>query len=85
MLLARIIATVRQAEDKRGAIGLFMEFCHRTVNQDEEIAHKLLGKEFQNQLEKLRELMEKALGGSDVEHVKFCIVKFFIKTINFEI
>ena len=69
MLLARIIATVRQAKDKRGAVSLFMEFCHRTVNQDEEIAHKLLGAEFQNQLEKLRELMEKALGGPDVEHV----------------
>lgn len=26
---------------------LFSQFCHRTVNEEEEIAHKLLGPQFQ--------------------------------------
>ncbi|XP_071520164.1 protein-lysine N-trimethyltransferase SMYD5 isoform X2 [Panulirus ornatus] len=68
MLLARIIATVRQASDKEGATALFMQFCHRTVNEEEEIAHKLLGAEFHDQLEALRVLMEKSLGAPEVQH-----------------
>ncbi|XP_063614347.1 histone-lysine N-trimethyltransferase SMYD5-like isoform X4 [Penaeus indicus] len=68
MLLARIIATVLQAADKEGATALFMQFCHRTVNEEEEIAHKLLGAEFHDQLEALRDLMEKALGAPEVRH-----------------
>ena len=70
MLLARIIATVRQATDKEGAIALFMQFCHRTVNEEEEIAHKLLGAEFHDQLETLRNMMEKALWTPDIQHVR---------------
>ena len=69
MLLARIIATVRQASDKEGAMALFMQFCHRTVNEEEEIAHKLLGEEFQDQLEALRTLMEKSVWAPEVQHV----------------
>lgn len=68
MLLARIIATVRQATDKEGAIALFMQFCHRTVNEEEEIAHKLLGAEFHDQLETLRSMMEKALWAPEIQH-----------------
>ncbi|KAK8753657.1 hypothetical protein OTU49_000996 [Cherax quadricarinatus] len=68
MLLARIIATVRQAADKEGATALFMQFCHRTVNEEEEIAHKLLGAEFHDQLEALRVMMEKGLGAPEVQH-----------------
>ncbi|GAB6024922.1 SET and MYND domain-containing protein 5 [Chamberlinius hualienensis] len=61
MLLARIIATVIQAEDKEGAMNLFKQFCHRTVNEVDEIAHKLLGEKFRDQMEQLRQLMMKAL------------------------
>lgn len=68
MLLARIVATVRQASDKEGAVALFLQFCHRTVNEAEEIAHKLLGEEFCDQLETLRALMDAALGAPDVRH-----------------
>ena len=69
MLLARVIATVRQASDKEGATALFMQFCHRTNNEEEEIAHKLLGEEFKDQLETLRTLMEKSIWAPEVQHV----------------
>lgn len=61
MLLAQMVATVRQAKDKEGALSLFMQFCHRTVNDEEEIAHKLLGDEFKEQLETLRGMFTTAL------------------------
>ncbi|CAM9461953.1 unnamed protein product [Lampetra planeri] len=61
MLLARMIATVKQADDKESWVALFSRFCSRTVNEQEEVAHKLLGKRFQDQLELLRDLLAEAL------------------------
>lgn len=76
LLLARIIATVRQASDKEGATALFMQFCHRTVNEEEEIAHKLLGEEFQDQLETLRALMEKSVMAPEIQHVRLLFLAY---------
>ncbi|PSN44796.1 SET and MYND domain-containing protein 5 [Blattella germanica] len=67
MLLARMVATVQQAEDPAGAMHLFLQFCHRTVNEEEEIAHKLLGEQFSGQLQLLRELMAQALYSDSVQ------------------
>ncbi|XP_015924538.1 protein-lysine N-trimethyltransferase SMYD5 isoform X2 [Parasteatoda tepidariorum] len=64
MLIARMIATVKQAKDKAGAAHLFSQFCHKTRNGD--IAHKLLGRHFQNQIEHLRQLMIKGLQDEDL-------------------
>ncbi|XP_076367305.1 SET and MYND domain containing, class 5 isoform X2 [Tachypleus tridentatus] len=68
MLIARMIATVKQAKDKEGAVHLFSQFCHNTVNEEEQIAHKLLGERFQVQLEQLRELLSKALFEECIYH-----------------
>jgi len=67
MILARMIATVQQADDPASALDLFMQFCHRTVNEEEEIAHKLLGEHFRGQLQTLRELMAQALYSDAVQ------------------
>lgn len=67
MILARMIATVQQADDPASALQLFMQFCHRTVNEEEEIAHKLLGEHFRGQLQTLRELMTQALYSDAVQ------------------
>ena len=56
MLFARIIATVRQAS------ALFMQFCHRANNEEEEIAHIVIGKEFKDQLETTNSYEEECLG-----------------------
>jgi hypothetical protein len=45
------------------------QFCQHTVNEDEEIAHKLLGENFVQQLEMLREMMSQTMGSPDVQHV----------------
>ncbi|XP_068087175.1 histone-lysine N-trimethyltransferase SMYD5 isoform X2 [Anabrus simplex] len=68
MLMARMLATVQQADDKEGAFHLFMQLCHQTVNEEEEIAHKLLGDQFRGQLQLLRELMSQAFNDNSVNH-----------------
>uniref|UniRef100_UPI00358F9C9F histone-lysine N-trimethyltransferase SMYD5 isoform X2 n=1 Tax=Myxine glutinosa TaxID=7769 RepID=UPI00358F9C9F len=61
MLLAKIIATIKQAKDKDLWLSLLSQFCSRTMNKDQEIAHKLLGDTFQANLELLRKLMLEVL------------------------
>ncbi|KAG7273218.1 hypothetical protein CRUP_031525 [Coryphaenoides rupestris] len=46
MLMARMVAVVKQAKDKGHWQKLFSHFCSRTANEEEEIAHKLLGEKF---------------------------------------
>uniref|UniRef100_A0A8C9FDE2 SMYD family member 5 n=1 Tax=Pavo cristatus TaxID=9049 RepID=A0A8C9FDE2_PAVCR len=61
MLMARMVATVKQAKDKDWWIKAFSQFCSKTANEEEEIAHKLLGDKFKGQLELLRLLFTEAL------------------------
>ncbi|XP_071393718.1 protein-lysine N-trimethyltransferase SMYD5-like, partial [Centroberyx affinis] len=46
MLMARMVAVVKQAQDKAHWQKLFSQFCSRAANEEEEIAHKLLGEKF---------------------------------------
>ncbi|KAB1266778.1 SET and MYND domain-containing protein 5 [Camelus dromedarius] len=61
MLMARMVATVKQAKDKDRWIRLFSQFCNKMANEEEEIVHKLLGDKFKGQLELLRRLFTEAL------------------------
>ncbi|KAH0615724.1 hypothetical protein JD844_026077 [Phrynosoma platyrhinos] len=61
MLMARMVATIKQAKDKDWWIKLFAQFCSKTANEEEEIVHKLLGDKFKGQLEVLRVLFTEAL------------------------
>ncbi|XP_005104832.2 SET and MYND domain-containing protein 5 [Aplysia californica] len=55
MLLAKMIAMIKQASDKGSVLSMFSGFISHTVNQQEHIAHKLLGEKFKVQREVLRE------------------------------
>ncbi|XP_078530609.1 protein-lysine N-trimethyltransferase SMYD5 [Lissotriton helveticus] len=61
MLMARMVATVKQAKDKDRWVNLFSQFCSKTANEEEEIVHKLLGDKFKGQLDLLRGLFVEAL------------------------
>ncbi|NXE42707.1 SMYD5 protein, partial [Ptilorrhoa leucosticta] len=61
MLMARMVATIKQAKDKEWWIKAFSQFCSKTANEEEEIVHKLLGDKFKGQLELLRLLFTEAL------------------------
>ncbi|XP_006629574.2 histone-lysine N-trimethyltransferase SMYD5 [Lepisosteus oculatus] len=62
MLMARMVAIVKQAQDKGHWLSIFSQLCSRTASeQEEQIALKLLGEKFQGQLESLRNLFTAAL------------------------
>lgn len=61
MLLARMVAMANQAADKAAVLTTFSKFCHKTVNETQEIAHNLLGEKFVGQIDILRQMMQKAL------------------------
>ncbi|KAM8849056.1 protein-lysine N-trimethyltransferase SMYD5 isoform 1-T1 [Synchiropus picturatus] len=61
MLMAKMVAAVKQAKDKSQWQKLFSHFCSRTANEEEEIAHKLLGDKFRGQLSLLHSLFSEAL------------------------
>ncbi|KAF4531436.1 hypothetical protein B566_EDAN004206 [Ephemera danica] len=67
-LFARILAMVNQASDKAAVLHHFSQFCHHAVNEDAQIAHKLLGQNFVSQLDVLREMLVSTLGSADNQH-----------------
>ncbi|PRD24200.1 UNVERIFIED_CONTAM: SET and MYND domain-containing protein 5 [Trichonephila clavipes] len=64
--LTRTLFDVFQAKDKGGAAHLFSQFCHKTRSKNGDISHKLLGKQFQVQVEHLRQLIIKGLQDEDL-------------------
>ena len=69
MFIVRILASILQSKDKENLKKQLLLFCHGTVNEEDAIAHKLLGKEFESQLEMLRDLTTKALPSSEISEV----------------
>ncbi|XP_061714524.1 histone-lysine N-trimethyltransferase SMYD5 isoform X2 [Cydia pomonella] len=67
MLLVRILAYIQQSSDPSSAVATIKQFCHRTMNEDEEIMHKLLGDQFVDQLNMLRELTANVVNGDAVQ------------------
>lgn len=67
MLILRLLARIVQAPDKEFAIAQTLEFCHRTVNEDADLAHKLLGERFSNQLLLLHSLLQPAISHEGIE------------------
>jgi len=61
MLMARMVAVVKQAQGKGPWQKLFSHFCSRAANEEEEMAHKLLGEQFRGQLALLQSLFTAAL------------------------
>lgn len=69
MLLVRILAFIHQSTDPSGAAARIKQFCHRTVNEDAELVHKLLGEQFTDQLNTLRELTSHVINSEHIQEV----------------
>ncbi|XP_071948509.1 protein-lysine N-trimethyltransferase SMYD5-like isoform X2 [Antedon mediterranea] len=68
MLLAKMIAIIKQAKDKDNAIERFANFCRATANEEKELVHKLMGTRFQEQFDTLLSVFTAALQEDTVAH-----------------
>jgi hypothetical protein len=68
LLFARILAMINQSKDKNAVLHQFSHFCHHTVTGDAQISHKLLGHNFKNQLEILREMLSSIFDSPETHH-----------------
>lgn len=69
MLLVRILAFIQQSPDPVDAASRIKQFCHRTVNEDAELVHKLLGEQFASQIGTLRDLTANVVSGEHAQEV----------------
>lgn len=69
MLLARMVALINQSNDKDSIRSVLSQFCHRTINETQEIAHNLLGEKFVGQIDLLRKTMQNVLNTEFVQDV----------------
>lgn len=60
-LIVRLLARILQAPDTENAIQTTLSFCHRSVNEEAELAHKFLGDQFEIQVDLLRQMVGRAL------------------------
>ncbi|KAJ8921624.1 hypothetical protein NQ315_010533 [Exocentrus adspersus] len=61
MLIVRLLARIIQSSNQDTAIEETLQFCHRTVNEDAELAHNLLGEKFASQISLLHSLVVAAM------------------------
>lgn len=67
MLIVRLLARIIQSPNRDAAIEQTLQFCHRTVNEDEELAHNLLGEKFTSQISLLHNLLVAAIPHDGIE------------------
>lgn len=60
-LIVRLLARILQTPDTESAIQTTLNFCHRSVNEEAELAHKFLGDQFEIQVDLLRQMVGRAL------------------------
>ncbi|XP_056646158.1 histone-lysine N-trimethyltransferase SMYD5 [Diorhabda sublineata] len=69
MLIARLLSRIQQASNKEDAIAQTLEFCHTTTDKSKNLAHKLLGEKFVNQIYTLHGLLVAAIPNEGIEHL----------------
>lgn len=67
MLIVRLLARILQSPDKDLAVAQTLQFCHRTVNEDADLVHKLLGERFADQLALLHSLLQSTVPCDGIE------------------
>lgn len=68
MIIPRILATIQQSPNREETQMQFLQFCHRSVNEDSRIAHKFLGEKFASQISILHNLLLQAMNPDGVSH-----------------
>lgn len=70
-LVLRILAFIKQCEEKQELLMTLRDFCYDLVNEDQSIFHKLLGDSFQQNIDTLYQLTVAAFPGEDFANVRF--------------
>lgn len=68
MLLVRMITYVQQSENREEAMNRFMSFCHKFVNEDNELAHKLVGEQYIERIDGLLSILKECVSFEGVEN-----------------
>lgn len=67
MLIPRLLATIQQSPNPEETRLKILQFSHRTLNEDSELVHKMLGEKFAGQLSMLHTLLLQAMSHHGVE------------------
>lgn len=67
MLITRILAYIHQSNNREIAQAEIMQFCHRSMNENQELAHKLVGEKFVDQIILLHQLLVESLPHEGIE------------------
>lgn len=67
MLLVRILTLIQQSPNRGETLGIFTSFCHRMVNEDAELAHKLIGEQFVGQIDLILSILKQSINHEGIE------------------
>lgn len=67
MLLVRILMVIQQSPNKDETLSKFTSFCHRMVNEDADLAHKLIGEQFVGQIDLLLSILKQSVNSDAIE------------------
>lgn len=68
MLIAKMIALIKQSKNKSAVLEKFSGFVKTTENEDEALVHKMMGEKFQEPLEMLRQQMTETMYNDTIQH-----------------
>jgi hypothetical protein len=68
MLVVRMLAKIKQSSNKTELMNQFNTMCSASVNEEEDIIHKLLGHKFKSQLDMLVALIPSFLMSEETQH-----------------
>ncbi|KAK4883114.1 hypothetical protein RN001_006433 [Aquatica leii] len=69
MIIPRLLATIQQADNPDQMLQNVLQFSHRTINEDAQLVHKLLGDKFSEQLVLLYNILLQAVPHKGVEQL----------------
>lgn len=62
-----MLAYIHQSRNRDTAQAQILQFCHKTVNNDQELAHKLIGEKYTDQITLLHQLLIEAVPHEGIE------------------
>lgn len=85
MLVVKLLAMYKQTEQKKELLDAIQDFHHEFINENLMISHKMLGENYQRDLNNLYELYSKSFDFTEMDVVRlkcpFARIKFKINVM----